>query len=119
MCAIWMGTVCSSIGGGSGSRQRAKGEGAGTITANDQSLRKYKFTDQDTRLYFSNDHVVDSWRCHLGLISVRLERKLQWNPEDESFVGDDEANRWRSREMRVPHDYSKAGGIEQRVIVTC
>jgi hypothetical protein len=37
-------------------------------------------------------------------------RKLQWNPEKETFVGDDEANRWQSREMRQPSDCSAVGG---------
>jgi myo-inositol 2-dehydrogenase / D-chiro-inositol 1-dehydrogenase len=42
----------------------------------------------------------------LGVISVRLGRPLQWNPEKEQFIGDREANRWVSREMRKPYDYS-------------
>ena len=103
----------------------------GTITANDRNLLKYKFNDKDIRLYFSNDHMGNFLECvrsrkapicdveighrsatvcHLGSISVRLGRKLRWNPEDESFVGDDEANRWRSREMREPYSYSAVGG---------
>jgi hypothetical protein len=49
--------------------------------------------------------------CHLGAIAVRLGRKLQWNPKEEMFVGDDEANRWQSREMRQPWDYSAVGGV--------
>jgi myo-inositol 2-dehydrogenase/D-chiro-inositol 1-dehydrogenase len=38
--------------------------------------------------------------CHLANISMRLGRKLQWDPESEQFVGDEEANRWLSREQR-------------------
>jgi hypothetical protein len=38
--------------------------------------------------------------CHLANISMRLGRKLNWNPETETFVGDDEANRWLSRPQR-------------------
>jgi predicted dehydrogenase len=38
--------------------------------------------------------------CHLANISMRLGRKLAWNPEAEQFVGDDEANRWLSRTQR-------------------
>jgi predicted dehydrogenase len=38
--------------------------------------------------------------CHLANISMRLGRKLAWNPETETFVGDDEANRWLSRPQR-------------------
>lgn len=38
--------------------------------------------------------------CHLGNISMRLGRPLQWNPKDEKFVNDAEANRWLRREQR-------------------
>ncbi|MDB5391679.1 MAG: iolG 16 [Planctomycetaceae bacterium] len=38
--------------------------------------------------------------CHLGTISMRLGRKLKWNPETELFVNDDEANTWLKREQR-------------------
>jgi predicted dehydrogenase len=41
--------------------------------------------------------------CHLGNISMRLGRKLKWNPEREQFIGDEEANRWLSREQRSPY----------------
>jgi myo-inositol 2-dehydrogenase/D-chiro-inositol 1-dehydrogenase len=41
--------------------------------------------------------------CHLANISMRLGRKLRWNPEQELFVGDDEANRWLTREQREPY----------------
>jgi hypothetical protein len=38
--------------------------------------------------------------CHLANISMRLSRKLTWDPEAEQFVGDDEANGWLSRPQR-------------------
>ncbi len=38
--------------------------------------------------------------CHLGNISMRLGRKLKWDPEKELFIGDDEANTWLKREQR-------------------
>ena len=38
--------------------------------------------------------------CHLANISMRLGRKLQWNPEAERFVGDAEADTWLSRPQR-------------------
>ncbi len=38
--------------------------------------------------------------CHLANISMRLGRKLHWNPESEQFVADDEANTWLRREQR-------------------
>ena len=39
--------------------------------------------------------------CHLANISMRLGRKLQWNPDGQQFVGDDEANGWLSRPRRA------------------
>lgn len=39
--------------------------------------------------------------CHLANISMRLGRSLQWDPQKELFVGDDEANRWLRREQRA------------------
>jgi predicted dehydrogenase len=41
--------------------------------------------------------------CHLANISMRLGRKLRWDPEQEQFVGDAEANRWLRREQRKPY----------------
>jgi hypothetical protein len=39
---------------------------------------------------------------HLAIIAYRLERSLKWDPVQEEFVGDQEANRLRSRAMREP-----------------
>ena len=41
--------------------------------------------------------------CHLANISMRLGRKLKWDPQRESFVSDGEANQWLSREQRKPY----------------
>jgi len=41
--------------------------------------------------------------CHLGNISIRLGRKLRWDPEKEQFLGDDEANGWLRRPQRKPY----------------
>ncbi len=38
--------------------------------------------------------------CHLGNISMRLGRKLKWNPESETFIGDAEADSWLRRDQR-------------------
>ena len=43
--------------------------------------------------------------CHLGVIAIRLGRKLQWNPQTEQFVGDFEANSYLSRPQRPPFTY--------------
>ena len=40
--------------------------------------------------------------AHLGNISMRLGRKLKWDPEKEQFLGDDEANRMLWRPCREP-----------------
>ncbi len=40
--------------------------------------------------------------CHLGVIALRTGRKLSWNPVQEQFVNDSEANGFLSREMRSP-----------------
>ena len=40
--------------------------------------------------------------CLLGSIAMQLGRKLKWNPEQERFINDDEANRMLSRPMRSP-----------------
>jgi hypothetical protein len=40
--------------------------------------------------------------CHAVNICLALKRDLKWDPEKEEFVGDDEANRMRSRAMREP-----------------
>jgi len=37
---------------------------------------------------------------HIGNIAMELGRKLRWNPEDETFVDDAEANKLRSRPQR-------------------
>ncbi len=38
--------------------------------------------------------------CHLVNISIRLGRKLTWDPERELFVGDDQANGYLARQQR-------------------
>jgi len=93
------------------------------IWAEPQSLLKVQLKSSDNRLYESNDHRADFLRCvktrkdpvspveaghkasSLGMIaetSVRLKRKLKWDPAKESFVGDEEANNLLTRPMRSP-----------------
>jgi predicted dehydrogenase len=43
--------------------------------------------------------------CHLGVIALRIGRKLQWDPKKEKFVNDSEANHWVAREMRKGYGY--------------
>ncbi len=41
--------------------------------------------------------------CHLTNISIRLKRKLMWDPVRQQVVGDDEANAWQERKQRPPY----------------
>jgi predicted dehydrogenase len=99
----------------------------GQINASNKELIEEPLPSHAERLYKSDNHMGNFFEClrtrkapiceaeighrsisvaHLGVISVRLGRPLQWNPEKEQFVGDREANRWVSRPMRKPYDYS-------------
>ena len=40
--------------------------------------------------------------CHLGNIAYWLNRPLRWDPKQEQFVNDPEADRMKSRAMRAP-----------------
>ncbi len=58
-----------------------------------------------------NRPVSDVWSqhrsasvCHLANISMRLGRKLRWDPQKEVFLGDEEANRWLARTERSPYE---------------
>ncbi len=42
--------------------------------------------------------------CHLGNISMRVGRKLKWDPQAEEFVGDAEANQYLKREQRSGYE---------------
>jgi hypothetical protein len=39
---------------------------------------------------------------HLGLIAMRVGRKLKWNPGSEHISGDAEATKLMTREYRAP-----------------
>ena len=41
--------------------------------------------------------------CLVTHIAMKLGRKLNWDPDKEKFVGDDEANSWLSRPQRAPY----------------
>ena len=42
--------------------------------------------------------------CHMGNISMRLGRRLKWDPNREQFVGDEEANAMLKREQRSGYE---------------
>jgi predicted dehydrogenase len=87
------------------------------------SLVNQAIKPDEVHLYKSNDHKENWFNCirdrslpicdveigastatvsHLGIIAHDLGRKIQWNPEKEKFINDDEANRLISRSMRSP-----------------
>ena len=47
--------------------------------------------------------------CQLGHIAIQCGRKLQWDPKQERFVNDDEANAMVHRSYRAP--WGLDGGI--------
>ncbi len=40
--------------------------------------------------------------AHIGNIAMQLDRKLRWNPDDESFVDDTAADALLHRDQREP-----------------
>jgi hypothetical protein len=95
----------------------------GKIEASNPDLLKTELTDQDVRLYASDNH-HNNWLdciytrklpicdvevghrsvtiCHLGNIAIKLGRELNWDPVKEEFVGDEQAQRLCSKPMRAP-----------------
>ncbi len=43
--------------------------------------------------------------CLIGHIAMKIPRKLYWDPINERFKNDDEANRMLSRSQRAPWGY--------------
>ena len=102
------------------------------LKAIDREVLSKPLPDSAERLFVSNDHkgnFFDCVRsrkdpicdvevghrsasvCHLGAISLRTGKSLQWDPAKEEFVGEHaaEANAHATREMRKPYDYSFVG----------
>jgi predicted dehydrogenase len=126
----WSGGVAEK----NGQRHGVKFEGAdgwiwvtrGKIEASNPELLTAPLPAGAQTLYVSNDHMGNFFDCvrsrkqpiceveighrsasvcHLGVISMRLGRKLKWDPAKEQFVGDSEANKYLAREMRKPWTY--------------
>lgn len=93
------------------------------IDASDMALLDEPLGDGAVRLYVSDDHMgnfLDCVRsretpicdvevghrsvsvCHLENIALNLRRPLTWDPKEEHFVGDEQANSLLRREMRSP-----------------
>ncbi|HEV7923808.1 MAG TPA: Gfo/Idh/MocA family oxidoreductase [Verrucomicrobiae bacterium] len=98
------------------------------IEASDDALLSAPLPASATRLYVSNDHMGNFFdcvrsrklpvadvetghrsasMCHLGVIAMRLGRKLNWDPAREKFTGEGahDADKMLAREMRKPFDY--------------
>jgi predicted dehydrogenase len=99
----------------------------GKIEASKPELLNDPLPASAERLYVSNNHMGNFFECvrsrkepvapaevghrsvtvcHLGVLSMRLGRKLNWDPRKQEFVGDADANKWLSREMRKPWSYA-------------
>jgi len=93
------------------------------IDANPASLLKATIGPNEIHLFESNNHhanfmdavlgrtqpaapidiaVHSDAICNLQQIAIKLRRKLRWDPAQEAFVNDDEANRMLDRPMRAP-----------------
>jgi predicted dehydrogenase len=98
----------------------------GKLEASDRGLLETPLPSNAERLYVSDNHMGNFFQCvttrkapiceaeighrsasvcHLGVIAIRLGRKLQWNPRTEEFQNDSEANSMLARDMRKPYDY--------------
>jgi len=101
----------------------------GNLRASDKSLIDTPLPEGALRLYKSDDHMGNFFDCvrsrklpianveaghrsasisHLGAIALRTGLPLKWDPAAEQFIGDHskEANKYVSREMRKPYNYS-------------
>jgi predicted dehydrogenase len=98
----------------------------GKIEASRPELLSEPLASDAVRLYKSDDHMRNFFDCirsrkapiceaeighrsvsvcHLGVLAIRLGRKLQWDPAKQEFENDTEANRYLTRPMRKPYDY--------------
>jgi hypothetical protein len=100
----------------------------GKIEASNRDLIDTPLPSDAERLYVSDDHMGNFFDCvksrkapiceaeighrsvsvcHLGVIAIRLGRKLSWDPQAETFKDDAEASGMLAREMRGAYDYDQ------------
>ena len=118
------GWIFVSRGGGQATASDPASKTGKALAASDEKILSSKIGAQETHLYVSNDHHLN-WlesiqsrqpavttaevahrstsTCILSWISMKLGRKLRWDPVKEEFVGDAEANAMRSRLERKPY----------------
>jgi predicted dehydrogenase len=108
----------------------------GKIVTKPVELANIEFKSTDLRLYESADHRANFLECiktrkdpicaveighrsvsmcHLGNLAIRLGRKIQWDPENEVIVGDEEALAWMTRPQRKGYEVPviKARGVKK------
>ena len=95
----------------------------GRFQADPESIGQEPLGDNAIRLYKSDNHSQD-WLncvrsrklpicdveigcrsvsvCHLGNLAYWNHRRLKWDPKNEQFIGDKEANTWLDRTKRAP-----------------
>ncbi len=94
------------------------------LDASDQKILKSEIKENETHLYKIDDQhgnwldCIKSRKepispveighracsvCLVTHIAMKMGRKLQWNPDKEVFVNDDEANKMLSRSQRAPY----------------
>jgi hypothetical protein len=100
----------------------------GSIKADDEEMLRKPLPESAIKLYKSSNHMGNFFEsirsrkdpicdveighrsisvAHLGVISVRMNQALKWNPDKQQFTGSNakEANKWLVREQRKPYDY--------------
>ena len=93
------------------------------LLADPPSLLHSVIGPNEIHLYHSRDHARNFLDCvrsrgltitpaevahrsisigHLGIIAMKVGRKLRWNPQKERFLNDPQADKFLSRAMRNP-----------------
>jgi hypothetical protein len=101
----------------------AAGRARQTLSAQPASLLRVKIKPDETHLLAEDNHYANFLNCvlsrrtpasnidsavqsdfmsHLGDIAIRLGRKIRWDPDKETIVGDDSAARMMRRTLRAP-----------------
>ena len=102
----------------------------GEIKASNDRILKDKLPDDAPRVYESKNHMGNFFdcirsrketicpaeighrsatMCHLGVLAIRLGKKVNYDPVKEAFVNDPEAEKMAVRPMREGYDYKSIG----------
>ncbi len=122
------GWIFVSRGGGQATASDPASKTGKALAASDEKILKSVIGPNEVHLYKSADH-HGNWlesiqsrkpavttaevahrstsTCILSWISMKLDRKLRWDPVKEEFAGDAEANAMRSRLERKPYGIGK------------